>query len=53
VRDLIDVLFLERAGFRVEDALGPASMKDGGLSAAQLAWVLSQVTVGSDALIPA
>ena len=53
VRDLVDVLFLERAGLRVEDAIGPASTKDGGLSAAQLAWVLSQITVGSDARIPA
>lgn len=40
VRDLVDVLFLERAGLRVEDAIGPASTKDDGLSAAQLAWVL-------------
>lgn len=53
VRDLVDVLFLERTGLRVEDAIGPASTKDGGLSAAQLAWVLSQITVGSDARIPA
>jgi hypothetical protein len=53
VRDLVDVLFLERAGLRVEDAIEPASAKDGGLSAAQLAWVLSQITVGSDARIPA
>lgn len=52
VRDLVDVLYLERAGFRVEDALGPASTKDGGLTPAQLAWVLSQITVGPDARIP-
>jgi hypothetical protein len=53
VRDLVDVLFLERSGLRVEDALVPASSKDGGLTPAQLAWVLSQITVGSDARIPA
>ncbi len=53
VRDLVDVLFLERAGLRVEDAIGPASSKDGGLTPAQLAWVLSQITVGPDARIPA
>lgn len=52
VRDLVDVLFLERAGLRVEDALAPASTKDGGLTPAQLAWVLSQITVGPDARIP-
>lgn len=53
VRDLVDVLFLERAGLRIEDALVPASTKDGGLTPAQLAWVLSQITVGPDARIPA
>lgn len=53
VRDLVDVLFLERAGLRVEDAIGPASSKDGGLTPAQLAWVLSQIAVGNDARIPA
>ncbi|WP_394825004.1 nucleotidyl transferase AbiEii/AbiGii toxin family protein [Pendulispora albinea] len=29
-RDLVDVLFLERAGYRVEDALAKALAKDGG-----------------------
>lgn len=53
VRDLVDVMFLEHAGLRVEDAIGPAATKDGGLTAAQLAWVLSQLTVGSDSRIPA
>lgn len=53
VRDLVDVIYLERAGLRVEDALGPASMKDGGLTPAQLAWVLSQITIGPDARVPA
>jgi hypothetical protein len=53
VRDLVDVLFLERTGLRVEGAIGPASTKDGGLSAGQLAWVLSQISVGPDARIPA
>lgn len=53
VRDVVDVLFLERSGLRVEDALVPASSKDGGLTPGQLAWVLSQITVGSDARIPA
>ena len=53
VRDLVDVLFLERAGLRAEDAIGPASSKDGGLTPAQLAWVLSQITIGPDARVPA
>jgi len=52
IRDLVDVLALERAGYRVEDALGPASTKDGGLTPAQLAWVLSQIEIGADASPP-
>lgn len=43
LRDLIDVHALEQAGFRVEDALPLAEQKDAGLTAAQLAWVLSQI----------
>jgi hypothetical protein len=52
LRDLVDVLALERAGFRAEDALPLASRKDGGLTPAQLAWVLSQISIGDDAAIP-
>lgn len=37
-RDLIDVMLLEQAGYRVEDALGPALRKDGGCTPATLAW---------------
>lgn len=43
LRDLVDVFTLERAGFRVDEALPLAALKDGSLSPAQLAWVLSQV----------
>jgi len=46
LRDLVDVRALERAGFRVEDALPLASRKDAGLTPAQLAFVLSQIDVG-------
>lgn len=52
VRDLVDVLALERSGLRVEDALAPAATKDGGLTPAQLAWVLSQIRIGPDARVP-
>lgn len=52
IRDLVDVRALEGAGYRVEDALGPASRKDGGLTAGQLAWVLSEVEIGEDAQPP-
>lgn len=52
IRDLVDVLTLERAGYRVENALALAMRKDTGLTPAQLAWVLSQLTIGDDAGIP-
>jgi hypothetical protein len=51
-RGLVDVRALERAGYRVEDALGPASSKDGGLTPAQLAWVLSEIEIGNDSSPP-
>jgi hypothetical protein len=40
-RDLTDVMALEAAGFRVDNALPLAQQKDDGLTPAQLAWVLS------------
>lgn len=52
LRDLVDVRALEQAGFRVEDALEAAARKDKGLTAGQLAWVLSQITIGDDARPP-
>jgi hypothetical protein len=41
-RDLVDALFLERAGFPVEEILPHAVKKDGGVDPAILAWLLSQ-----------
>ena len=52
LRDLVDVFALEQAGYRIEDALPAASLKDGGLTAAQLAWVLAEVQIGDDAKLP-
>ena len=52
LRDLVDVLALERAGFHTEDTVPLANRKDAGLTPAQLAWVLSRVTIGDDAAIP-
>jgi hypothetical protein len=51
-RDLADVLTLERAGYRAEDAISVATHKDTGLTPTQLAWVLSQITFADDATIP-
>jgi hypothetical protein len=52
VRDYVDVYALERAGFKLEDALPLAACKDAGLTPATLAWVLSEVQIGDDARIP-
>jgi hypothetical protein len=53
IRDLVDVMFLERAGFAVEKFIDVARAKDSGLTLAQLGWVLSQVSIGDDARLPA
>jgi len=52
VRDLVDVRALELAGYSVESGIGPASRKDGGLTPAQLSWVLSQIELGPDLVPP-
>ena len=52
IRDLVDVLALERAGYNVESALDLAALKDGGLTPGQLAWVLSEIEIGDDADVP-
>ncbi len=48
IRDLVDVRALELAGFRVENALAVAALKDTGLTPAALGWVLSQIVMGDD-----
>jgi predicted nucleotidyltransferase component of viral defense system len=52
LRDLVDVMALEKAGHRVEEHLELAARKDAGLTPAQLAWVLSQLEIGEDASPP-
>lgn len=52
IRDLVDVRELEKAGFNLENALAVAEKKDTGLTAAQLAWVLSQIRFGDDSIPP-
>ncbi len=41
VRDLVDLMALEKLGFRVESHLPDARKKDGGVSPATLSWLLS------------
>lgn len=52
-RDLIDVMFLERAGYSVEAALPAALAKDGGCTPATLAWLLSEITIPDGVVLPA
>ena len=42
-RDLVDLFYLEKAGYRIVDALPAARRKDAGLTPGQLAWAISQV----------
>ena len=53
IRDLVDARALEGLGLSLEQALAAGRRKDGGLTPAQLAWVLSQITIGDEATIPA
>jgi len=52
-RDLVDVMFLERAGYSIEAALSAALAKDGGCTPATLAWLLSEITVPDGITLPA
>ncbi|MEO8846683.1 MAG: nucleotidyl transferase AbiEii/AbiGii toxin family protein [Kofleriaceae bacterium] len=52
-RDLIDVMFLERAGISVESALPAGLTKDGGCTPATLAWLLSEVSIPDEITLPA
>ncbi len=47
-----DVRALEGLGLSLSEALAAGQRKDGGLTPAQLAWVLSQVAIGDDAKLP-
>lgn len=52
VRDLIDLRAMLSRGIDLRAALGDAERKDGGVSAATLAWILDQVVIGSSAKLP-
>jgi hypothetical protein len=52
IRDLVDVRALEQSGLSLEQALEAGRQKDGGLTPGQLAWVLSQISIGDEARIP-
>src|SRR5688572_26085479 len=52
IRDVVDAMALERAGYDLGEALRAAMHKDSGLTPAQLAWVLSGLEIADDAAIP-
>ena len=52
IRDLVDVRALEQSGQSLDRALAAAQKKDGGLTPGQLAWVLSQISIGDEARVP-
>jgi len=52
-RDLVDVMFLERAGYSIDAALPVALAKDGGCTPATLAWLLSDITIPDGVTLPA
>jgi len=49
----VDVMFLERAGYSVEVALPVALAKDGGCTPATLAWLLSEISIPEEVVLPA
>lgn len=53
IRDLVDVLELERRGLRVEDFLDEANRKDGGCTPATLAYLLSEWPLPDNVKLPA
>lgn len=53
IRDLIDVMCLERRGLRAEDFLADALAKDGGCTPATLAWLLSGWNIHDTIKLPA
>lgn len=45
IRDLVDLYFLDREGYRVSERLADAQRKQGGVEAATLAWILGEIRV--------
>ena len=48
----MDIRALEGLGLSLSEALAAGQGKEGGLTPAQLAWVLSQITIGDEAELP-
>lgn len=52
-RDLVDLMLIFRLGVDLASALEDAGRKDGGADAATLAWILSEIRIGPEAVLPA
>jgi hypothetical protein len=52
IRDLVDLRALEGLGLSLAEGLAAGQRKDGGLTPAQLAWVLSEISIGEEAPLP-
>ncbi len=48
VRDVVDLMFLERSGLKVEEYLEHAQKKDAGVTPATIAWLVSSMVVPSE-----
>jgi hypothetical protein len=52
VKDLVDLSGLVRRGIDIDQAFADARKKDGGAEPATVGWLLEQITIGPDALLP-
>jgi hypothetical protein len=52
IRDLVDLMLMERAGVDVDQAMLDSERKDAGTDPATLAWVLDQITIPATARLP-
>jgi hypothetical protein len=52
IRDLVDLRAVLQHGFDLRAVLADAARKDGGVSAATLAWLLESVRIGDAAELP-
>ncbi len=52
-RDLVDLMLILRTGVNLDSALSGAFAKNGGADAATLAWVVGQIRIGTEAVLPA
>jgi hypothetical protein len=52
IRDLVDLREILGAGTDLQQSIDDARRKDGGVDSATIAWVLSQLTIGTEARLP-